>query len=602
MPRLPLLSLLLVPGLVTAQCYRLVWADEFDGTDLDASKWSYQIGDGCPDLCGWGNNEEQYYRAENVEVSDGTLKIHVREEAFGGRDYTSARIRTAGLASWTTGRFEARMKMPSGGQGYWPAFWMLPEEEHYGIWPLGGEIDIMEFAGGVPGRVSGALHFGALFPNNRYVVDEFFPASGPLDDDFHEYAVEWDPQEIRWYLDGYEYASFTPEDLAPDPWRFDRPFHLLLNVAVGGWFGGPPDGSTVFPDSMVVDYVRVYQDAGVALPVGRAAVLAGGAAEPYALPPVDGASYAWTAPAGATVAAGGASPEAEVLWNGWGGPLEVRVEAPGCTATVARDIAVLPAGCRGLLGTWEPGEPQRAHWIGGDGAYLIDVPNPGADAVNGSATVARFDRNPDVAFSTLRLGTDALSDAALLRSGELVLEMDVYAISPSGTEISINLENVPASFSNYPTGRHSVYRAVTTTSGQWERLRFSYDMRPDPGVADDDVNQIVLLFQPGTSSDDVFWFDNLAVVDPDCTPSGLEPAAAPDLALWPNPATGAVRVAFGREPFEGRVVDAAGRTRRTFRGAGPTRVALDGLAPGTYLVEAVSAEGQARTPLLITAP
>ena len=247
------------------QAYELVWQDEFDGTALDLGKWEAQIGDGCPQLCGWGNNELEYYRAENASVAGGFLTITANHESFGGRDYTSARLRTKNLGDWTYGRFEMRARMPVG-QGLWPAFWMLPTDEVYGVWAASGEIDIMEYLGHDPDRVFGTLHYGGSWPDNVFSSNSFTLGPGNFNDDFHVFALEWDPCGMRWYVDGALYATQTvwSSDGGPYPAPFDERFHLLLNLAVGGNLPGPPDGSTAFPQELVVDYVRVYQVPGVA--------------------------------------------------------------------------------------------------------------------------------------------------------------------------------------------------------------------------------------------------------------------------------------------------------------------------------------------------
>jgi beta-glucanase (GH16 family) len=245
---------------VHGQSYELVWQDEFNGSQLDLAKWEPQIGTGCPSLCGWGNNELQYYRSENATVSGGFLTITAREETFGGQDYTSARLRTKNLGDWTYGRFEMRAKMPIG-QGLRPAFWMLPTDETYGDWAASGEIDITEYVGHEPDKVYGTIHYGGPWPANQSSGNSFTLGSGSFNDDFHEFALEWDRCEMRWYVDGVLYAAQDnwSSSGGPYPAPFDERFHLLLNVAVGGNWPGPPDMSTVFPQEMVVDYVRVYQ-------------------------------------------------------------------------------------------------------------------------------------------------------------------------------------------------------------------------------------------------------------------------------------------------------------------------------------------------------
>ena len=246
----------------TPPTYRLVWSDEFSGADgsaPEASKWSIQTGGN-----GWGNNELEYYtaRSQNVEVQGGNLVITAIKENYTGadgvsRNYTSARLETKRLFSQQYGRFEASLKIPKG-QGMWPAFWMLGSDIDTNPWPACGEIDIMENIGKEPAIVYGSLHGPGYAPGN--VTASYTLPSGALGDGFHLYAVEWEPQQIRFYVDSTRFATFTPSNLpSGSPWEFNKPFFILLNVAVGGSWPGPPDQTTQFPQQMLVDYVRVYQ-------------------------------------------------------------------------------------------------------------------------------------------------------------------------------------------------------------------------------------------------------------------------------------------------------------------------------------------------------
>ena len=241
--------------------WKLIWADEFDLPDdspVDPAKWSFAVGAG-----GWGNGEFQYYtdnRLENAHIENGMLVITARKEDFMGQDYTSARLLTNRKGDWLYGRFEIRAKLPSG-QGIWPAIWMMPTDVTYGGWPKSGEIDIMELIGKEPSRVYGTLHFGAPHDSKGGFYD--LTAGQVFADDFHVFALEWEPTEIRWYVDGYHYQTqtrwFTSSTKGKFPAPFDQRFYLIMNVAVGGAWPGPPNETTVFPQSMLVDYVRVFQ-------------------------------------------------------------------------------------------------------------------------------------------------------------------------------------------------------------------------------------------------------------------------------------------------------------------------------------------------------
>lgn len=245
-----------------AQNWELVWSDEFDTEELDMDKWSFQIGTGASEgLVRWGNNELQYYtnREENLYLDDGKLHIRALNENFGNSNYTSARIRSKDKGDWTYGKFEIRAKVPEG-QGIWPAIWMMPTESVYGTWPKSGEIDIMELVGHIPNVVHGTVHYGPDWPNNREAGGSTTKSEGNFSDEFHVYSIIWAPNFIRWYVDDQLYVLVTPTHLAPYNWPFDQDFHFILNVAVGGNWPGNPDGTTEFPQEMIVDYVRVYED------------------------------------------------------------------------------------------------------------------------------------------------------------------------------------------------------------------------------------------------------------------------------------------------------------------------------------------------------
>ncbi len=237
--------------------WKLVWQDEFTGSagELpDSTKWGYDIG------TGWGNAQLEYDtdRPENVSLDgDGNLAIIAREESYLGSAYTSARINTKDLYQKTYGRFEARIKLPWG-QGLWPAFWMLGADIDNVGWPTCGEIDIMEFRGQQTSIVHGSLH-GPGYSGGNPVSDHYELTNTRFDLDFHLFTVEWGEDYIDFYVDEKRYHSVKKEDV-PGDWVYDHPFFIILNVAVGGNYVGAPNSSTVFPQTMLIDYVRVYEE------------------------------------------------------------------------------------------------------------------------------------------------------------------------------------------------------------------------------------------------------------------------------------------------------------------------------------------------------
>ena len=241
----------------------LTWSDEFNGADgssPDSSKWAFDLGGN-----GWGNNELETYtsRPQNAQIQGGNLVITAFQEDYIGEDgilrpYTSARIKTQGKFSQQYGRFEARIKLPAG-KGIWPAFWLLGENIDTVSWPTCGELDIMENIGNHPNTVYSTVH-GPTSNGSAYRIGTTYDLShGAFSDDFHIFAMEWDPNALRFYVDGNLYSTLTPGNLPEGyVWVFDHPFFIILNVAVGGVWAGSPDASTFFPQSMLVDYVRVY--------------------------------------------------------------------------------------------------------------------------------------------------------------------------------------------------------------------------------------------------------------------------------------------------------------------------------------------------------
>jgi beta-glucanase (GH16 family) len=278
--------------------WALTWHDEFDGEEIDRSKWDFDIGNGFYDyganqwINGWGNDELEYYTSDrkNAFVQDGALHICAIKESIQGLGYTSARLKArkgdgSELFNQTYGRFEFRAKLPVG-KGLWPALWLLPQHEAYGQWAASGEIDVMEAIGQEPDRILGTLHFGSRWPANAKAPHTYILPGTQSIADFHIYAIEWEPGEMRWYVDGVHIATqafwwscsklespgrgLNPgaeTDLSPWPAPFDQPFYPIMNLAVGGTLTGNPDVATIFPAEMTVDYIRVYEKTGGYKPV-----------------------------------------------------------------------------------------------------------------------------------------------------------------------------------------------------------------------------------------------------------------------------------------------------------------------------------------------
>ena len=259
-----LLSFFCIQKKVVAQSLfkKLVWFDEFNYNGLpDSLKWSNDKGNGCPEVCGWGNNELQYYtskRLKNARVNKGKLIIEAKKEIFANAQYTSARLVSKNKGDWKYGRFEIRAKLPAG-RGMWPAIWMLPTKWEYGGWPHSGEIDIMENVGYWPDSLLGTVHTGSYNGMNNTQKTKGVNRND-LSKAYHVYAMEWTAEAISFFIDNKVYHVFKNEHSNSEAWPFDKEFHLLMNIAVGGNWGGKFGvDDKIFPQKMEIDYVRVYQ-------------------------------------------------------------------------------------------------------------------------------------------------------------------------------------------------------------------------------------------------------------------------------------------------------------------------------------------------------
>lgn len=225
---------------------KLVWEENFSEPVLNESVWNFELGDGCPNLCGWGNNERQVYTTKNHEIKNGNLIIHAKKE---GNSYTSTKITTKDKKIFQYGRMEARAKLPVG-HGIWPAFWMLGQNISQVGWPKSGEIDILEYIGREPHMVFTTLHTQDSHGNTINTKKTSFPN---IEEGFHVFALDWTKDKMDFFVDDILVYTFQPEIKNENTWPFDKPFYFILNVAIGGNFGGPAVDDTVFPQDFIVD-------------------------------------------------------------------------------------------------------------------------------------------------------------------------------------------------------------------------------------------------------------------------------------------------------------------------------------------------------------
>lgn len=238
--------------------YSLVWSDEFSGS-LDKTAWANQNGDGCPGLCGWGNNELEYYtdRPDNLYFQDGKLIIEAKAENYSGKSYTSSKILTQGKKPFKFGRLDIRAVLPVG-KGIWPAFWLMPDKSVFGGWPKSGELDMVEVLGHEVNKTYGTIHYGPG-PGSTSITRNYVTPGKNFHEEFHVYSLEWKQDQIKWFVDGNLYSTINKADIGANNYPFNEEFYLIFNLAVGGNWPGNPDASTYFPQWLIVDYVRLYQ-------------------------------------------------------------------------------------------------------------------------------------------------------------------------------------------------------------------------------------------------------------------------------------------------------------------------------------------------------
>nr|WP_167856416.1 Ig-like domain-containing protein [Hymenobacter metallicola] len=512
------LWVLFAPATVWAQCNQLVWADEFN-TPGDLSKWRVYEGDGCETgLCNFGNAELQVYRPGNATVSGGNLNIVTRYEnsVQGGRtyNYTSAKLfsKTAAgaLQTFRFGRIEAKMKLPSA-QGVWPAFWMLADP---GNWPFTGEIDIMEAKHKNPKSVAGTIHYDA---GGWHFTGREYSSTLDLSADFHVYAIEWGPNQIKWSVDGNVYHTASPETTVGGSWPFnDGNFYLMLNSAVGGpgtGFTGYQNATpSDYPTTMQVDYVRVYTGPSNYAVLGDGQVYQNEQGKTYRLDTIAGATYSWTVPGGATITSGQGTNSIQVNWGTTGGTVAATVTVNGCPTTTYTKAVTVSTPLQ-LDRVFEDYEANRALTYGTmTGVLTQAVANPGAAAPNTSARVGKYVRNAAEQYDVLYVRGLTVSNASDFAAGRRKVYMDVYSTAPVGSKITMQFENSRTVLStNYPTGRQSSYFATTSRQNAWETLEFDFEKVIDAGTSVYDVDNVVFLFQPGVASGSTFYLDNILV-------------------------------------------------------------------------------------------
>ncbi|MCA8832963.1 galactose-binding domain-containing protein [Hymenobacter pini] len=509
----------LLPATAQAQCNQLVWQDEFN-TAGDLSKWQVYDGDGCAEgNCNFGNAELQVYRPANATVTGGYLNIATRYEnsVQNGRtyNYTSAKLlskqASGALQTFRYGRIEARMKLPSA-QGIWPAFWMLADP---GNWPYTGEIDIMEAKHKNPKSTSGTIHYDA---GGWHFTGRDYVGTVDLSQDFHVYAVEWSPDQIKWFVDGTLFHTASPKTTTGGSWPFnDGNFYIILNTAVGGpgtgFTGYTNPTPSDYPVTTQVDYVRVYKGTYNYAVLGPDQVHQGDQNKTFRLDAITGGTYTWSVPSGATIVSGQGTNAVQVNFSSSAasGNVTASVAVSGCaTATYSKSLTVTPA--LQLDRVYEDYESNRVVTYGTiTGTLTQAVANP-STVINTSAKVGKYVRNTAEQYDVLYVKNLGIGNANDFVAGRRKVFVDVYSTAPVGSKVTMQFENSQVTTStNFPSGRHSAYRAYTTRQNAWETLEFEFEKSLDAGTNIFSIDNVAFLIQPATNSGATFYLDNLLI-------------------------------------------------------------------------------------------
>ncbi len=569
-----IISTLLVLANVAAysQCNQLVWSDEFNGNSIDLTKWAFQNGDGCPSLCGWGNGELQTYtnNAKNTSVANGILTMTAVKETVGGSSFTGSKLRTLGLHAWKYGRFEARMKMPLG-RGLWPAFWMLSTNNQ---WPTTGEIDIMEYRGDKPTQTNATLHYGLPSPNNRN-DGSVYNYTQNLSDAFHVYAAEWDENQIKWYFDNVliKTETKTPNSLNPasnstNVWPWNTEFYMILNLAVGGLYTGSPTVSQVelTKPTFEVDYVRVYSGTGSNPALTPPAIVGSsrmfsGETKSFSVQQIIGATYNWTVSGGMASIIGSSNGNTVLVKNTSESIFNLILtittpatsQCPSQSVQSSLAVSTFNNNCTFSFNNFETNGNEATTIAETNGTSVIQN-NPFSSVTNNSQKVLKYVRSPNQ-YDLIFLDNTLLKNGSEYENGSFVFELDIYSPKPAGTPIEIQIGSSSTWAAAWPTGRHSVYKALTTKTNQWETLRFVLSQTADPNRAqfDTKVDRLLVLLNPNSTASDTYYLDNLkriSISNTTCLLTGFEDFdsyLSTKISVFPSPAKDVITIKGLRE-------------------------------------------------------
>ncbi len=575
-----------------AQNNALVWSDEFNYTGLPAAeKWSYDEGGH-----GWGNNEIQYYtkdRTENARVEDGHLIIEARRESYGGKDYTSARLVSRGKGDWLYGRVEVRARL-QGGRGTWSAIWMLPTDWAYGSWPASGEIDIMEHVGYDPLKVYGTVHTDAY--NHKLGTQKGSSISREdFESSFHVYAVEWTPERMDFFVDDFKYYTFVNEG-SWQKWPFDKRFHLIMNIAVGGTWGGAQGiDANAFPQRMIVDYVRIFQKSD--LKITGPAYLEPGQAAVFSATQFTDAAYDWQVPEDAVVTGGQGTSQIMVKWGTREGDVSVDVRKGTDVFTSANFIKLVTV-------------PDDAIFFFGN---LKDGLTPDLLPFTTDGSTYDFSESADglrIIYSTVNPGTWPRFELTLPRpvnlknhpwcfinlktfnkSNSLTIRFDFADING----VETNATPVFRPLQIIADGQYHFYNRDFT--GKWVSSTPVFGQKVDSTR----IIKLTTYINGGifgiANRTDSLWIESIRFQKSPTASAGEIGKSLPEIRLFPNPVNGRITIQTDDKIDKTEILNYAGTLLIQKRNTGSNELILDltNLPPGIYILRAYTASGQVLT-------
>ncbi len=517
--------------------FQLSWSDEFDSTVVDTSKWVVKEEGG-----GFGNQEIQYYQPKNVTVSNGLLHIKMaKDTVVDGTTtyyYTSAKLETASKVNFLYGKVEARIKMPNA-LGSWPAFWMLGSNIGIVGWPHCGEIDIMEWVGQGPNAATGSIFFDGVWPKNHISTPYNIPQGQSFITDYHTFAVEWEPNEIRYYCDGNIYVTYKNTSIAPVEWVFNHDFFIILNCAIGGTGGGSVI-SFVAPQYMEVDYVRVYSLPKTADSItisGPKNLMTHSQNVLFKTTYFPNTIYTWSLPNGATIADGVGTNSIHVNFTSEGGKVKVIASNSCSTLADSLSLSLLADTC---IIMYDNFDDTINVTYDATGTLMEKFANPLQDNLNPSAYVAQYDRSITEMYDVLGVDNIALETALEYENSTRVFFMDIFTSAPVGTQITLQLENSSLNAGAYPQGRRSSFVGIISQQNEWHTVRFNFSQIISTATLPNQVDHIALLFDPGHLTANVYYLDNFRrlKVSSDCpalTTGIIDIEKENLITIYPNP-------------------------------------------------------------------